>query len=69
MADVEKRFVFYGEWLNNIKSLDQATQDKVIADIVRYGTNEDMFYSDDPVVSTIVFAKYLQNTISPLYPV
>ena len=54
MADVEKRFVFYGEWLNNIKSLDQATQDKVIADIVRYGTNEDMFYSDDPVVSTIV---------------
>lgn len=54
MADVEKRFVFYGEWLDNIKSLDPATQDKVIADIVRYGTNENMFYSNDPVVSTIV---------------
>ena len=27
------RFVFYGEWIDNIKHLPQETQDKIIADI------------------------------------
>ena len=31
-------FVFYGEWLDNIKDLPVEEQDKIIADVVRYGT-------------------------------
>ena len=28
------RFVFYGEWIDNIKHLPQEMQDKIIADMV-----------------------------------
>ena len=37
--DELNRFVFYGEWLDNIKDLPLDIQDKIIAEIVRYGTN------------------------------
>ena len=35
-------FVFYGEWLDNIKDLPIEEQDKIIADVVRYGTRKEL---------------------------
>lgn len=48
------RFVFYGEWLDSIKDLPIETQDKIIADIVRYGVEIDRQYADDAMVSMAV---------------
>lgn len=47
-------FVFHGEWISQMKNLDSKTQDKVIADIARYGSGLEPIYTDDPVVSTFV---------------
>lgn len=51
MADT---FVVYGEWLDNIKTLPQEQQDKIIADIVRYGTRRETLYDDDPFICSMV---------------
>lgn len=48
------RFVFYGEWLDNIKDLPLDVQDKIIAEIVRYGTDMERQYIDDAMVSMAV---------------
>ena len=48
------RFVFYGEWLDNLKHLPQETQDKIIAEMVRYGVGEEPVYTDDILVTTTV---------------
>lgn len=48
------RFVFYGEWLDNIKDLPIDVQDKIIADIVRYGTDMERQHTDDSMVSMAV---------------
>lgn len=48
------RFVFYGEWIDNIKHLPEEIQDKIIADIVRYGIDAEMKYAEDPMIGTIV---------------
>lgn len=48
------RFVFYGEWIDNIKHLPVDIQDKIIADIVRYGIDTEGEYSEDPMIGTIV---------------
>jgi hypothetical protein len=40
-------FIFLREWLESIKDLDIATQDKIIGEIVRYGTNAEMAHEDD----------------------
>ena len=48
------RFVFYGEWIDNIKHLPVETQDKIIADIVRYGIGTEGEHIDDPLAGTIV---------------
>ena len=48
------RFVFYGEWLDNIKDLPLDVQDKIIAEIVRYGTDMERQYTDNVMVSMAV---------------
>ena len=47
-------FIVRGEWLDNIETLPLDMQDKVIAEIVRYGTRRITQYDDDPVVFSIV---------------
>lgn len=52
MADVT--FVVHKEWLDNIQGLPVETQDKVIAEFVRYGCGEPLKHSDDPGVMSLV---------------
>lgn len=40
-------FIFLREWLDSISNLDITIQDKIIGEIVRYGTNADMVHEDD----------------------
>ena len=47
-------FVFYSDWLDNIVDLPLDVQDKIIAEIVRYGTNREPQYTDDMMVSMAV---------------
>lgn len=47
-------FIVRGEWLENIETLPLEMQDKVLAEIVRYGTRKDTQYDDDPVIFSIV---------------
>lgn len=44
------RFVFYGEWLENIKGLPVEEQMKIVYDMVQYGTGNEPQFQDDPVV-------------------
>lgn len=47
-------FIFLREWLDSISNLDITIQDKIIGEIVRYGTNADMVHEDDQMVSMAV---------------
>lgn len=47
-------FIFHSDWLENIKGLPLDEQDKVIADIVRYGTGCDLRYGDEAHVAALV---------------
>lgn len=47
-------FVFYRNWLDNIKDLPIEIQDKIIADIVRYGVEEEMAHRDDMTIAMAV---------------
>lgn len=47
-------FIMRGEWLQNIAGMPIEMQDKVIAEIVRYGTGQELVYTDDCVISSIV---------------
>lgn len=47
-------FVFYRNWLDNIKDLPIEIQDKIIADIVRYGVEEEMAHSEDVTIAMAV---------------
>ena len=47
-------FIFYGDWLNSIKGLPVDIQDKIIAEIVRYGVEEEMQHTDDMTVQMAV---------------
>lgn len=47
-------FIVRGEWLENIETLPLEMQDKILAEIVRYGTRKPMRYEDDAVVFSIV---------------
>lgn len=40
-------FIFLREWLDSISDLDVDIQDKIIGEIVRYGTNADMVHEDN----------------------
>jgi hypothetical protein len=51
---IENRFVFYGEWLDSIADLPIEIQDKIIAEIVRYGSNRAFEHSDDKMVAMAV---------------
>ena len=44
-------FIFYGEWIDNIKGLPVEEQDKILADIVRYGTRRELQQVDDSFIS------------------
>lgn len=47
-------FIMRKEWLDNIKSLSIEQQDRILADIVRYGVNDHPAHADDPVVEAFV---------------
>ena len=47
-------FVVRGEWLQNISTLPPEMQDKIIAEIVRYGTRQPTLYDSDPIIFSIV---------------
>ncbi len=52
MADTT--FIVHSDWLENIKSLPVEQQDKIIAEIIRYGTEQPLQYSDDLIISSFV---------------
>ena len=52
MADVT--FVVHKDWLDSIQGLPLEQQDKIIADIVRYGCEMKMAHEKDPIVTSIV---------------
>lgn len=52
MADVT--FIVHSDWLENIQDLSVEQQDKVIADIVRYGTGKQLMHDDDPMIRSLV---------------
>ena len=62
--DKDVTFVFHGKWLDVINKLPQDEQDKVIADLVRYGTEMPLQYEDNLVVNTLVqsFADRIDNS-------
>ena len=47
-------FIMRGEWIDNISTLPAEIQDKVLADIVRFGTGRPTLYDDDPIVFSLV---------------
>lgn len=47
-------FVMRGEWIDNISTLPPDIQDKVLADIVRFGTGRETLYDNDPIVFSLV---------------
>lgn len=47
-------FVMHKEWLDSIAGLPIEQQNKVIAEIVRYGTGCELAYEDDPVIMAFV---------------
>lgn len=49
-------FIMRGEWLDNIETLPLDMQDKVLAEIVRYGTKKPTKYDDDPIIFSLVNA-------------
>lgn len=51
---IENNFIFYANWLDNIRSLPVQVQDKIISDIVRYGTDNMTMHDDDPMVDMAV---------------
>ena len=48
------RFVFYGEWLDSISHMPIEDQDKIIAEIVRYGTETQREHLDNPAITMAV---------------
>ena len=47
-------FIFLREWLDSISDLDIDIQDKIIGEIVRYGTNANMAHEDNQMVAMAV---------------
>lgn len=54
-------FVVHREWLENIAGLPVEQQDKVIAELVRYGTEIEMEYEDNVYIQAVV--NMLKNRI------
>jgi hypothetical protein len=51
---MSKTFIMREEWVQNISKLPLEMQDKIIAEIVRYGIRQDTVYDDDPIIFSIV---------------
>lgn len=47
-------FVVHSEWLNNIEELPIEQQDRIIAEIVRYGAGLESMHPDDAVTQAFV---------------
>lgn len=47
-------FIFRKEWIDSICRLDTADQDKIIADLARYGAGLPLEHEDDPIVASFV---------------
>lgn len=47
-------FVVHKEWLDSIQALPVEQQDKILSDIVRYGTESELMHEDDPIVFSFV---------------
>ena len=47
-------FVMHKEWLDSIAGLPIEQQDKIIAEIVRYGTDSKMQHPNDSLVNSFV---------------
>lgn len=52
MADTT--FIVHSDWLMNIANLDVEQQDKIIAEIIRYGTGLNPRHEDDVIVQAFV---------------
>lgn len=52
MADTT--FIVHSDWLMNIANLDVEQQDKIIAEIIRYGTDLEPKHEDDAIVQAFV---------------
>lgn len=50
-------FIVYKDWVESFKDLDIETQDKIIADTVRYGLGQPLQYGEDPLVKSFVKMK------------
>ena len=53
MSEIDS-FIVRKEWLDNISGLTLDQQDKVIAEIVRYGVGLEGEYNNDPVITSLV---------------
>lgn len=47
-------FVVHKEWLDSIQALPVEQQDKILSDIVRYGTQLPLLHKDEPVVMSVI---------------
>lgn len=47
-------FVFYKDWIKNIEDLPIEAQDKIIADIVRYGVGNELAHEEEPTIQMAV---------------
>lgn len=47
-------FIMRKEWLDNLIALEPELQDKIIADIVRYGVGAPACHESDPIVGAFV---------------
>ena len=54
-------FIVHKEWLDSIASLPIETQDKIIAEFVRYGVGLDSAHPDDAIAQS--FVNILKNRI------
>ena len=52
MADIT--FVFHSKWYETLKDLPIEQQDKVLADLVRHGIEEELRHNGDPVIKGLV---------------
>lgn len=52
MADIT--FVVHSEWLDCIANLSVEQQDKIIAEIIRYGTGVEMMHGEDAITQAFV---------------
>ena len=51
---MDTTFIFHSDWLDNIQDLPLDIQEKVIAEIVRYGTGRELEHTEDVMVSMAV---------------